>query len=80
MTPRQQEIFDYFVEFTGEYGVPPTVRDVCAAFGWTSPNAAVGHLQALASKGWLTHSPGGAHAYVIAKGVLMCPHCGEGLS
>ena len=80
MTPRQQEIFDYFVEFTQEYGVPPTVREVCDAFGFASPNAAVGHLRALVRHGKLTHSPGGSHAYVIARGQVKCPHCGEALS
>ena len=44
----------------------PAVREVLAAFGWTSTNAATCHLDALVRKGYLLHEPGVAHAYRLA--------------
>ena len=53
LTPRQQEILHFIRVFSGEHGVPPTVREIGARFRIT-PRAAFDHLRALERKGELT--------------------------
>ena len=49
LTNRQTEI----LQFIQDQSVPPTVREIGAAFGIRSPNAVRGHIKALESKGYL---------------------------
>ncbi|GAB4058378.1 transcriptional repressor LexA [Uliginosibacterium sediminicola] len=51
LTSRQREILDFIRATLEERGSPPTRLDICAAFGFASPNAAEAHLKALAKKG-----------------------------
>lgn len=51
LTPRQQEIFDFIRHGIEKSNVPPTRAEICAAFGFSSLNAAEQHLRALAAKG-----------------------------
>jgi repressor LexA len=51
LTPRQQEIFELIRSTVEETGLPPTRAEIAQAFGFSSPNAAEGHLRALARKG-----------------------------
>lgn len=51
LTPRQQQILDLIVQSVGTTGAPPTRAEIAKAFGFSSPNAAESHLQALARKG-----------------------------
>jgi repressor LexA len=47
MTDRQAEIYQYLRDFVSERGFPPTLREICKHFGWTSTNAAAEHLRAI---------------------------------
>jgi repressor LexA len=51
LTARQQEILDFICRSSADAGRPPTRNELCAAFGFHSPNAAQSHLRALAAKG-----------------------------
>ncbi len=51
LTARQQEIYDFIRQGIEQTGMPPTRAEICAAFGFSSPNAAEQHLRALAAKG-----------------------------
>jgi repressor LexA len=51
LTARQQEIYDFIRRGIEKSSVPPTRAEICAAFGFSSPNAAEQHLRALAAKG-----------------------------
>ena len=53
LTRRQQEILRFIRDFSGEHGVPPTVREIGGRFRVT-PRAAFDHLRALERKGELT--------------------------
>lgn len=75
LTARQQEVLDCIRRHIGEYGVAPTVRELCAEFGWRSPNAANCHLRVLVAKG---------HIEIwskCARGIRVlgspCPACGK---
>jgi repressor LexA len=51
LTARQQEILEFICRSSADTGRPPTRNELCAAFGFHSPNAAQTHLRALAAKG-----------------------------
>jgi repressor LexA len=50
LTSRQQEILDFIADAIAD-GYPPTLAEIARHFGFSSPNAAVDHLKALARKG-----------------------------
>jgi repressor LexA len=57
LTGRQQEIFDFLVEFVQDRGYPPSIRDITRQFGFRSPKAAADHLAALERKGFIQRTP-----------------------
>lgn len=56
-THKQITILAYIDSYTREHGVPPVWRDLVAAFGWGSTNAARDHLRSLRAKGLVTWVP-----------------------
>lgn len=58
LTERQQEILVLIREHIEETGYPPTRLEIAQALGFASPNAAEGHLRALARKGAIELVPG----------------------
>ncbi len=58
LTPRQRRILDFIRETVAATGLPPTRAEIAAALGFASPNAAEGHLRALARKGAIELVPG----------------------
>ncbi|MDO4904903.1 MAG: transcriptional repressor LexA [Lautropia sp.] len=57
LTIRQQQVLDHLRRQIQTTGLPPTIHELMAAFGWASPSGAVKHLQALAAKGAIQLSP-----------------------
>jgi SOS-response transcriptional repressor LexA len=41
-----------------EEGLPPSLQEISAAFGWSSPAAAAHHLHALEKKGYVKRRAG----------------------
>jgi repressor LexA len=60
LTERQTEILEYLRTCLRDTGAPPTRVDIARTFGFSSPNAAEGHLRALAAKGYIEMAPGAA--------------------
>lgn len=60
LTDRQQAILDFVRQRVEAEGLPPTLAEIAAAFGFRQPRAAHKHLQALAAKGALELIPGKA--------------------
>ena len=52
LTEKQQRVLGFLEEFLAEQGMPPTIREIGDAMGFTFP-AARGYLQALEKKGFL---------------------------
>lgn len=71
LTDRQRAVLRFVVQFWGEKGCAPALREIMAAFGWASPNAAVAHLEALAAKGWLQWDRGPGGSGTKARGVVV---------
>ena len=60
LTQRQQQVFDFLKEKTFKRGYGPTIREIGAAVGISSPNGVMCHLKALERKGYITpQSPQG---------------------
>lgn len=51
LTKRQQQILDFVQQSIKQNAAPPTRAELCAHFGFKSPNAAEDHLKALQRKG-----------------------------
>jgi repressor LexA len=51
LTERQQEVFDFVKEKILKRGYGPSVREIGAAVGISSPNGVLCHLKALERKG-----------------------------
>ncbi len=57
LTARQQEIWQFLVEYTDGHGYPPTVREVGEAVGLASPSTVHAHLANLERAGLLKRDP-----------------------
>lgn len=57
LTPRQREILEFIRACIRERGYGPTVREICTAFQFRSPNGAYCHLRALERKGLIKREP-----------------------
>lgn len=53
LTRKQQEFFNYIVEYKKEYDVWPTYREIAEHFDYRSPNSVTQNIQALLKKGFL---------------------------
>src|SRR4249919_3537788 len=57
LTPRQQQIWDFLVEYVDRHGYPPTVREIGEAVGLASPSTVHAHLANLERAGLLKRDP-----------------------
>jgi repressor LexA len=57
LTQRQQEIWQYLVEYVDSHGYPPTVREIGDAVGLASPSTVHAHLANLERAGLLRRDP-----------------------
>ena len=57
LTPRQQEIWDFLVDYVERHGYPPTVREIGEAVGLASPSTVHAHLANLERAGVLRRDP-----------------------
>lgn len=67
LSPRQEEILKFITEFHSEYNFPPSTREICSRFGFTSPKAAIDHLKALERKGYLQIHSGKSRGITLLK-------------
>jgi repressor LexA len=57
LTGRQQEIWDFLVDYVDRHGYPPTVREIGDAVGLASPSTVHAHLANLERAGLLKRNP-----------------------
>jgi len=67
LTSRQRQILEYIIEYEKEHGYPPTIREICEAFGISSPRGVSKHLEALEKKGYIERSKGRSRGIRILK-------------
>jgi len=77
LSPRQRETLEWIKGFIREHGMPPTVREIGAAFGIKS-SSVFDLLKALERKGYLQRGDLGARSLIIKKGRRRATcHCEE---
>ncbi len=62
LTERQQQILGFIQGKQDSEGLTPTLREIAAHFRFSSPNAALAHVQALRTKGFLKSLAGRARS------------------
>lgn len=67
LTPRQVEILRMIEAHVEESGFPPTRAEICAAMGFSSPNAAETHLRALERKGVIEMTSGASRGIRLTQ-------------
>ena len=65
LTERQQQILGFIQGKQDSTGLTPTLREIAAHFRFSSPNAALAHVQALLAKGFLKNLPGRARSLQV---------------
>ena len=53
ISAKQQRILEYISEYTSAQGYPPSVREICAEVGLSSPSTVHSHLKRLRELGYL---------------------------
>lgn len=71
LSPKQQQIYDYIVSFSGLHGYPPSVREIGEYVGLKSPSTVHFHLKGLEAAGLITKAEGKTRAITISG-----PHSG----
>ncbi len=65
LTDRQQQILGFIRGKQDSEGLTPTLREIAAHFRFSSPNAALAHVQALRDKGFLKSLAGRARSLQV---------------
>lgn len=68
LTPKQQQIYDYILEFTDAHGYPPSVREIAEAVELKSPSTVHFHLKGLREAGLISQAEGKTRAITITDG------------
>ena len=66
LTAKQQQIYDFIQQFTGEHGYPPSVREIGAAVGLKSPSTVHFHMKGLEANGMIVKAEGKTRAITLA--------------
>ena len=53
LTKRQREVLDFIVSRIRRDLTAPSIREICAYFGWTGTNAALDHITYMRKKGYV---------------------------
>lgn len=64
ITKRQREIWRFVAAYHHKHRIGCSVRDICDAFGFHSPNGALCHLVPLRARGWVEWREGRANSII----------------
>lgn len=67
LTDREQEVYNFILEYTKKYGYSPTLREIGEALYITGTNAVHRHILGLKEKGYITYVPKKSRTLVILK-------------
>lgn len=65
LTARQQEIYDYIRREVTSRGIAPSVREIAAAVGLSSPSTVHAHLAALEDRGYIRRDKQSARGIIV---------------
>jgi repressor LexA len=67
LTRKQKEVLDYIEAFMTAKGYSPSIEEIAAHFGFSSPNAVFKHLKALEKRGYIRRHSHAARSIEILK-------------
>ncbi|MBI4892568.1 MAG: hypothetical protein HY821_18225 [Acidobacteria bacterium] len=67
LTDRQQQIYDFILDFRRSNGCSPSIPEIQRHFGIRSPNGVAGHLHALEAKGMIRRAERGSRQIDVAQ-------------
>src|SRR6476469_3650564 len=70
-TEKQNQIFAFIRKHIESKGFPPAIRDICDAFGISSPNGVMCHLKALEKKGYINRVTKKDNEKAQARGITI---------
>lgn len=79
LTLRQAAILAFIRRSFRECGCAPTIREIGAEFGFSSPNAIAGHLRAISRKGYIRVVRGRSRGIELVVPPGCCMACGQRL-
>ena len=62
LTRKQQQIYDFILDFTTQHGYPPSVREIGSAMGLKSPSTVHFHMKGLEEAGMIVKAEGKTRA------------------
>lgn len=65
LTRKQQQIYDFILEFTAQHGYPPSVREIGSAMGLKSPSTVHFHMKGLEEAGVIIKAEGKTRAITL---------------
>ena len=68
LSPKQQQIYDYILDFSQDHGYPPSVREIAGAVGLRSPSTVHFHLRSLREAGLISQAEGKTRAITVTDG------------
>ena len=68
MTESDQRVLRFIHDYRRTNGISPSMRDVAAACGWSSPNAAQSHVVSLIESGHLARAAGSGVVRIVSRG------------
>lgn len=67
LTSKQAEIYDFILQYTREYGYPPSVREIGAAVNLKSPSTVHFHIKKLEAEGYIQKADGKTRAISLPR-------------
>ena len=67
LTEKQRAVLKFIQHHISVHGYPPTVREICAHFGFSSPLSAQQHIEALRRKGYIKKNPSKQRSLEVAN-------------
>jgi len=77
LTPKQKNVLDFIMQFTGENGFAPTLEGIAQHFGLSSVGTVQQYIQALKSKGYLLKKSHVARGLQVVEKEIMLPLLGK---
>ena len=71
ITEKQERILKYISSYTAEQGYPPSVREICAEVGLSSPSTVHAHIKRLREMGYLEKDDHKTRALSVRGGAAM---------
>lgn len=70
LTQKQQQVYNFIVEFTSSNGYPPSIREICASVDLKSPSSVHAHIKSLQNGGYIQKDDRKTRALAVPSSLL----------